>query len=492
MAEQRSIAGRPALAVALMLGFYGLALTVAGALAWIPYAEWRYADRVHAQLAFFCLAGAFIILRSILPRRDRFEAPGPPLIASRQPRLFAELASLAKATGQAMPAEVYLVADVNAWVSQRGGILGLGGRRVMGLGLPLLQVLTIPQLRAVLAHEFGHYHGGDVRVGPWIYRTRQALLRTLRGLAGHSGLLTKPFELYARLFFRVTHAVSRHQELLADELAASVAGATALAGGLRATHAAGLAFTPYWTQEVAPVLDAGFLPPLAMGFARFLEQPRIAHGLREAVAEEARTGTHDPYDTHPSLHERLAALGPEASSAANDAGDPPAIVLLEGVAELESQLLARVARQRKVRGLRPLAWEEVGARVLLPQWRGFLGQCASSLAGVTPGSLSALDWGAMGRTLAAATGRKEADPLRLADYAIGAGVGLALARAGFAVEAPPGSPITLVRGPRRLDPFSLRERLASGAEAAAWSAFCADVGIAETDLGRVALDEVPG
>ena len=63
-------------------------------------------------------------------------------------------------------------------VAERGGVMGAGSRRVMGVGLPLLDLLTVPQFRAVLAHEFGHFVGGDTRLGPWIYKTRAAIGRT--------------------------------------------------------------------------------------------------------------------------------------------------------------------------------------------------------------------------------------------------------------------------------------------------------------------------
>ena len=43
----------------------------------------------------------------------------------------------------------------------------------MLVGLPLLQLVTERGLRAVIAHEYGHYAGGDTRLGPWIYRTRE-------------------------------------------------------------------------------------------------------------------------------------------------------------------------------------------------------------------------------------------------------------------------------------------------------------------------------
>jgi len=41
----------------------------------------------------------------------------------------------------------------------------------MVIGLPLMQIMTVSQMRAVLAHEFGHYYGGDTKLGPWVYRT---------------------------------------------------------------------------------------------------------------------------------------------------------------------------------------------------------------------------------------------------------------------------------------------------------------------------------
>ena len=91
----------------------------------------------------FCVIGVLMILSSILPRRDRFQPPGPSLSTSGQRRLFGLIGEVAIATGQPMPQEVYLVPDVNAWVAARGGVMGFGSRPVMGLGLPLLQTLAV-------------------------------------------------------------------------------------------------------------------------------------------------------------------------------------------------------------------------------------------------------------------------------------------------------------------------------------------------------------
>ena len=88
--------------------------------------------------------------------RRHVEPPGPEITAADQPALFAEIAKISELTGEQMPKHVYVMYDMNAFVAQRGGIMGFGSRRVMGVGLPLMRVLGVSELRAVLAHEMGH------------------------------------------------------------------------------------------------------------------------------------------------------------------------------------------------------------------------------------------------------------------------------------------------------------------------------------------------
>ncbi len=99
------------------------------------------------------------------------------------------------------------MADVNALVSD------YGRRRVMVLGLPLIQVLTVSELEAVIAHEFGHYAGGDTRQA-WVYRTREKIGRTLATLRRGWRLLRLPILLYGRLFMRVRRPCPAVRSLL--------------------------------------------------------------------------------------------------------------------------------------------------------------------------------------------------------------------------------------------------------------------------------------
>jgi heat shock protein HtpX len=497
-----SLGLRATLALGLMIGFYGLALGLALGLLWLPYAELTYANQVHPKLAVACLIGAAIILWSIVPRPDRFEAPGPQLQPANHPKLFSMLRGVAAATKQEMPAEVYLVGDMNAWVAHRGGFMGLGAHRVMGLGLPLLQTLTVSEVRAVLAHEFGHYSGGDTKVGRFVYQTRAAIGRTLENLGEHGSILQLPFLWYGRLFLRVSHAVSRRQELAADELAAHVAGARPLAEGLKKIHAAAPAFAFYWSNEVAPVLQAGFVPPLADGFQQFatgeIGQKAMAAGREQSLAE----GAGDEFDTHPPLPERLKALeGLPAGSAAID--DSPALVLLSNPHALEPALITAALPPAQGSRLARIAWSEVGERVYQPIWQEEALGAAAHASAVRVEAL-----GGRASALSASLGAKllpvgdaapeEARELR-GNFALGASLAVALSQAGWATEAPPGEPVTL-RGPSgTLDPFATVHSLVKGElAAAAWTEQCERLGITGVELfsatpapPRVAAKPVP-
>ena len=488
MSSSPSLVGRATLAVALMIGFYALALAMAAGLLWLPYAEWTYAHRIHPKLALFCVVGAGAILVSIVPRIDRFEAPGPRLDPAEQPRLFREVREIARAAGQAPPAEVYLVNDVNAWVAQRGGWMGFASRPVMGLGLPLMSRLSVPEFRGVLAHEFGHYCGGDTRLGPWVYKTRAAIGRTLQSLADSA--LQKPFIWYGNMFLRVTHAISRAQELAADALAARIVGAQAMVRGLTAVHGAGQTFGHYWSGEAVPVLSAGFLPSLTDGFRRFLDEKQVAEAVARGVAQEMAEGKADPYDTHPPLRERIAALRnlPPGDAPGEE---PSALALLDDVPALERRLLATMAGDDAVAKLQPVGWEEAGGRVFLPQWRAAVQKHAGGLGGLTPAALPerAKSPRELARTVLGLNARVPVPDENIQEAAgvVGCALAVALQAGGHSLRCVPGAPISFHHGERQVEPFGVVAALAEGRlSATEWQATCEAFRIAEVDLGRLA------
>jgi Zn-dependent protease with chaperone function len=92
-----------------------------------------------------------------------------------QPQLFAFLNQLADEAGAPRPHRVFLSARVNAAVFYDLSLLNLlfPSRKNLEIGLSLVNVLTLSELKAVLAHEFGHFAQRSMAIGSWVYIAQQ-------------------------------------------------------------------------------------------------------------------------------------------------------------------------------------------------------------------------------------------------------------------------------------------------------------------------------
>ena len=220
---------RAVLPLALMAGFYLLALVIVAGLASILVVRVKTDVHIPGLVLAAAAIGIVTIIVGIVPRPRPFAEPGPRVTPEEQPRLFEEIRAVAEATNSHTPHDVYVVADVNAAVDHVGGWMGIGSRPVMMLGLPLIAVLTVSELRGVIAHEFGHYVGGETKLSSVIYRTREGIGRTIHTLEGSAHEPTRairfPFIWYAEMYMRLTQAQSRQHELEADRMAAASPGA---------------------------------------------------------------------------------------------------------------------------------------------------------------------------------------------------------------------------------------------------------------------------
>ena len=488
---RRRVAG----AAAMLVGFYVFAGLVALGMFGLVVAMWTTDLPQNVWLSIGFAASGIAIVRGLIPRRAKFEEPGPRLDPSDQPELHAVVREVADATEQEPPADVYLAPDVNAAVMDTGGLFGSGGRRVMIVGLPLLDVLTVGQLRAVLAHEFGHYYGGDTRLGPWFFRTYDAIARTVTHLEETESLWQKPFEWYGLFFLRRSAAIKREQEFLADELAAKAGGREAAISSLHAVTAAGPAFDSYWSSEFAPVLSSGARTPLLAGFRSFQSADDVKRAVDESVRTELEEGETDPYDTHPSLRERVDALErlPDDGRAESPGDERQAVELLREPERLEHELLVALFGE-EAGSLELLRWDDVPERVIVPGWREFFEPRRAGVAGITigglPDAVAAGNLEPLGRSLPLPPEIPEQPGLPadlykdLAASALDTGVALALVDAGWKATAAPGEPVELHQGEHVVRPFGAAQALADRElKIEEWVEMCSAAGIAELPLG---------
>ena len=478
------------MALLLMVGFYTFSLALAFGLLWVPYAEFVYLERVDGRLALFCVISALGILWALIPRTDKFEPPGPRLTPGNAPYLFTIIEEVARTTSQPRPEEVYLLPDVNAFVTHRGGFMGFRSHRVMGVGLPLIKALSPAELRSVIAHEFGHFVSGDVALGPWIYKTRAAIFRAIEGVSG--SILQWLFVAYGKMFMRMTMQVSREQEFVADATAAKVAGVAQAISALKRVEFIAPAYGSYLNNEVLPVLRAGFLPMVGEGFDRYLADPDMAQ-LFQDYAKQAIGAEVGEYDSHPPTAERVAALERIKQKPRENPKDATAVMLKEPERHIRA-LMDHMYGKENVSKLKPIKWDEVGAKVYAAMWTGMVEEHAKILGTLTADQIPAdRKWfKKKGAEIAALHNRTDVDTEELAEYAkhvLLCAVGAALVKQGWTIETAPGRPLNVVKDGNHFEPHVAIGKLGDGTmNIDEWKATCQSLGISGVALAAAAAD----
>jgi Zn-dependent protease with chaperone function len=175
----------------------------------------------------------------------------------QQPALFAFLRRLAHETRAPMPRRVYVTHQVNAAVISRLSFWNLfvSPKRDLLLGLGLVNALSLSELKAVVAHELGHFSQRTSRVGNYVYVANRVIVGMLErdrwdqfledwkradlriGVFGWlvHGLVWVMRKLLALAFkgINLLHAsLSRQMEFDADRVAVRVAGSDAITHAL--------------------------------------------------------------------------------------------------------------------------------------------------------------------------------------------------------------------------------------------------------------------
>ena len=186
-----------------------------------------------------------------------------------EPQLFQMIDEIVKEAGTDFPKKVYLAYVVNASVFYDSSFwsMFLPIKKNLIIGIGLVNACTKQELKAILAHEFGHFSQRSMKVGSYVYNVNQIIFnlvnedeayrKTVQGWANASGY----FALFAELAIKITQAIqwilrkmysfvnirhmalSREMEFHADEVAANIAGSVALEESLLRLDLAGNSYS---------------------------------------------------------------------------------------------------------------------------------------------------------------------------------------------------------------------------------------------------------
>lgn len=265
------------------------------------------------KLAIPLIALAYTVLRALWVRWP--DPDGVPVTPAQAPRLFEEVEAIRARLRAPKVHRIFIDDRFNAAMEQRP-LLGVFGwpQGYMHVGLPLMLALSPDEFRAVLAHELGHLSGNHGRMSGWIYRIRKTWMQLLQSLEQDgrwgAGVFTRFFGWYAPFLNAYSFVLARAQEYEADQQAAEIAGGETTARALMAMEVRGKFLEDGFWRNLWKTANDSPLPPadLYAQQSAALRGPLSAVGVRRWVRQSLSVKT-GYVDTHPSLADRMRALG---------------------------------------------------------------------------------------------------------------------------------------------------------------------------------------
>ncbi|WP_373979104.1 M48 family metallopeptidase [Streptomyces sp. TLI_146] len=388
-------------ALVLLAGFYLLGVFLLAALAGADYAVSTW---LHGPIVYDVIIGSVVLAIPIVrglfmlrtPKSDPSAGVTVSVTQAQEPALWEAVRDVARQVGTRAPDEIVLIEKVNAAVSEESSLLGLRpGTRRLYLGLPLMMGMDEMQLRAVLAHEMGHYANFDTRLTPLIARGRAQLIRTIAhfhershtklakerarqekhaakrrakgrratmidtpGLGATYRGMANVYTAYGNFYLRTSLSAARRQELAADLAAVRVAGRDSTASALRELNALGSAHDFYMSSYATLGISAGLLPRPGQVFGGLRKLLDARATDLEKLRQELPTEPTSPYDSHPALAERVARI--EAQPDDSRAGETarPAVQLLAD-ADAALAALEQAVLTPETLALKRVDWEDL-------------------------------------------------------------------------------------------------------------------------------------
>jgi len=237
------------------------------------------------------------------------------------PGLFKLVEEVRRRVGAPKPDAIFLDDRLNASVQSipRLGILGWH-RNYLTIGLPLIEIFSPEELRGIIAHEFGHLTAHHGWFGSWIYRTHESWAR-LENLPQESKAIVRLFwQWFVRRYFpyfsAYTLVLKREHEYQADRCGAESTAKDAYACTLVSLELYNSFLEKRFWRDVYRRADNEPTPPkeiftlLADTLSNSSQVSFMAEQFQHSIERKTR-----PADTHPSLADRIKALGARTEKA---------------------------------------------------------------------------------------------------------------------------------------------------------------------------------
>lgn len=263
-----------------------------------------------------------------------------------EPQLFAFIKDIVEKVGTDFPKKVYFSSDVNAAVFYDSSFwsMFLPIKKNLQIGIGLVNTITVSELRAILAHEFGHFSQKSMKVGSYVYNVNQVIYNMLFDNESFNALLIKwaevssYFSIFVSISVKIIQGIqwvlqkmygivnlnymglSREMEFHADEVAANLTGYLPLKNSLLRMDLAEQSYSSvlnYYDKRVPDSVRSKNIYVEQSLLLNFLAQdmsipfenqlPKVPISTLNKY-NKSKLNIKNQWASHPSTEDRIAAL----------------------------------------------------------------------------------------------------------------------------------------------------------------------------------------
>jgi Zn-dependent protease with chaperone function len=305
------------LGYAFPLSLLTLSFGISVLLFWLGPAAWQQDTGIFFWWCVGFILSLLIVAAVLGTFRVHLPEPaGHPLRLGEAAQLRAMVDDVCAAAGGSVSIhQIHIDFSFNAAASQRRkyGLFGTATNYLL-LGLPMLIALTPQQLKSVIAHEIGHFHGQHNSFGAWIgrvYQTWQSLAGPITAKRWRRALVGWFVRWYGPHVQTTTLALRRVHEYAADRSAADYSGLRQTAEALLEIDRTGYRLDrSFWPQVLRGACRGEPIPPgdVFPRMQAFLQSDVPQDMMQRWKARELAARTPVTAD-HPCLKDRLTRLG---------------------------------------------------------------------------------------------------------------------------------------------------------------------------------------
>ncbi|MCD0489772.1 M48 family metalloprotease [Pedobacter sp. MC2016-14] len=351
----RKMAQKSVLSILLFLGTYLFLVACALGLVFLCgllgyWLVMLYAAFVTGMVAVgllsFALLVLFFLLKFVFSKNKTDRSHLIEIKETEQPQLFSMIRDIVAEVETQFPKKIFISSEVNAAVFYDSSFWSMffPVRKNLVIGLGLINSVSVLELKAVLAHEFGHFSQRSMKVGSYVYNVNQVIYNMLYHNESYEHMIQKwsgisnYFALFAMLAVKIVTfiqfilkkvytvvnlnymALSREMEFHADAVAAHVTGSAPLVSSLLRTELADEAMNRvfnYYDFKIKASEKTSNFYPLQKYVMNHIGRDKglpFEHDLPQVTQEfqsrfnKSKLVLKDQWSSHPSTEDRIQQL----------------------------------------------------------------------------------------------------------------------------------------------------------------------------------------